>query len=609
MSKKRTLTRKRPNSNTKNPPSKKSTQASVRKSSHPKAQAPKSSTNRALRLLMVWGVMLFGAVGLAINLYRLQILESTKLREEAQEQHMVNLRPYIPRRPIVDRKGNVVATDRLVYNLYAHPKLFKVSPDEIATKLAGVLTNKTREELLEKFQQKETGIRIDYRLMEEKADKITDLSLDGIELVRQYSRLYPHQEMVAEVVGYASLEHKGKSGVEYTQEELLERTMRSVRLKKAGNGAIMPFNVADGFLNFDKLQLQLTIDLRLQRAARSYLTQQMEKYDADRGAVIVMDVEDGSIMAMVNEPTYNPNNYFDYPVKLFNNWAITDLYEPGSTFKPINIAIALDAGTIKPDTTVYDSGTIKIETWDISNYDYEKKGARGKQTVAEILQHSSNVGMIKLMETMPSPAYYDALKNLTLQEKVGIELLGEARGQLKSQKQFTATPVEPATASFGQGFSLTPMKLVQLHAAIANGGKLVTPHVVKSLQDSDGNIHWQPELESSQLFSPATSQTVLSMMESVVTKGGVRKHAYINRHRVAGKTGTAQKASPNGGYFKDAKITSFVGILPVSSPRYVVLAVVDEPKGKSVFGSTVAAPIVKSVMEALIAIEAIPPEG
>ncbi len=572
------------------------------------ASKPNSSENHNFRLLLVWLVIVFGVTSLGLNLYRLQILDAAKLSAKARNQQMVYLRPYVPRRPILDTKGNVLATDRLVYSLFAHPKLFKVPPEEIATKLSGILPEKSASDLLEKFGRRETGLRLAYSLNEGIADQITALGIDGLELIRQYSRFYPHQEMAAEVVGYANLEHQGQAGIEYTQENLLERSVLTVQLNRAGNGALMPSHLPEGFLNFDKLELQLTVDLRLQRAARLALKQQMSKYDAKRGAVIVMDVHDGSLLAMVCEPTYNPNRYYDYDVALFKNWAVSDLYEPGSTFKPINVAIALEAGVIEPNSTFYDSGSIKIEHWDIRNYDYSTRGARGRQNVTQILQYSSNVGMVKIVERLSASAFYDALERLGIKKSLGVDLAGETPGQLKSKNAFTATPVEAATASFGQGFSLTPLKLAQLHAAIANGGILVRPHVVKSLVDPEGKVHWQPELPTSNVFSPSTTQTVLEMMEKVVAKGNVRKYAAIDNYRVAGKTGTAQKASPNGGYYDGIKITSFVGILPVEDPQYVVLAVVDEPKGKKqVFGSTVAAPIVKSVMEAVIAIENLPP--
>ena len=581
---------------------------SLNPNQHPPIQNPKAaSENRTprFRLLLVWGVMMASGVGLLVNLYRLQVSQARVLEEKARQQQMVYLRPFVPRRPIVDRNGNVLAVDRPVYTLYAHPKLFKRTKQDMAALLAPILSKKSTD--LEKlFNKKNSGIRVSYTLTEEVADEIARLQADGLELIQQYSRLYPQQDLASDVVGYVDVDHRGQAGLEYSQQNLLERAVRTIRLSRAGNGALMPDHVPEGFLHFDDLRLQLTLDSRLQRAARFALKQQIQEFSAKRGTVIVMDARDGSLLALASEPTYNPNQYFNFDVGLFKNWALADLYEPGSTFKPLNVAIALEAGAIQPDSQFNDTGQIQIGKWLIANYDFESRGARGLLSVSQILEHSSNIGMVRIIQQMKPEVYYNWLERLGLGQKVTIDLPFEAPGQIKSQQKFTTTPVEPATTAFGQGFSITPLQLAQMHATLANGGKLVTPHVVQGLFNSKGQVYWQPRLSPPRpIFSPATTQTVLKMMESVVTEG-TGKNAQIPGYRVAGKTGTAQKASPTGGYFTNAKITSFVGIFPVESPRYVVVAVVDEPKGNA-FGSTVAAPIVKSVIEAVIAIERIPP--
>jgi len=546
-----------------------------------------------------------GGAGLLLNLYRLQVSQASVLEEKARRQQMVYLRPFVPRRPIVDRNGNVLAVDQPVYTLYAHPKLFKKSKQDMAVLLAPML-KKTPSELEKLFNQKKSGIRVGPALTEEVADQIARLSANGLELIQQYSRLYPQQDLAADVVGYVDVDHRGQAGLEYSQEKLLERAVRTIRLSRAGNGALMPDHVPEGFLHFDDLRLQLTLDSRIQRAARFALKQKIEQFRAERGTVIVMDALDGSLLSLVTEPTYNPNQYYNFNVGLFKNWALADLYEPGSTFKPLNVAIALETGAIQPDSRFNDTGQIQIGKWSIANYDFESKGGRGILTVPQILEYSSNIGMVRIIQQMKPAVYYNWLEKLGLGQKVGIDLPFETAGQIKSQREFTGTPVEPATTAFGQGFSLTPLQLAQMHATLANGGKLVTPHVVQGLYDSKGQIYWQPRLSTPRpLFSPATTHAVLNMMESVV-RDGTGKNAQIPGYRIAGKTGTAQKASPTGGYYTNAKITSFVGIFPVESPRYVVVAVVDDPKGEA-FGSTVAAPIVKSVIEALIAIERIPP--
>jgi cell division protein FtsI (penicillin-binding protein 3) len=564
----------------------------------------KSSPLPFFRLLIVWGVLVGASLGIAANLYQLQVVRAPELLGKARKQQIVGLRTFIPRRPVVDRNNNVLAMDRPVYTLYAHPKLFKFSKEAIAAKLSPIL-DRPAQELVKKFNTRTTGIKLGGAISEEMFNQIALLRLSGLDLVQQYSRLYPQNNLVADVVGYVNTERRGQAGVEYSQEKLLERPVKTTKLRMTGNGGIINYYVPKGFVNVDDLRLQLTLDMRLQRAAQLRLQQQLQKFNAKRGSVIVMDVRDGAILAMVAEPSYDPNEYYKSDVGLFKNWALSDLYEPGSTFKPLNVAIALEAGKLKPNEVFHDPGMIKVGGRVIKNA--EKKDIT-ELSVAQILQYSSNVGMVQIMQRMQPATYYSWLKRLGLGQSVRIDLPFEASSQIKSQKQFISYPIEPATASFGQGFSLTPIQLVQLHGAIANGGRLVTPHVVRGLFDAQGQPHWQPQLPAPrQVFSPQTTQKVLEMMETVVTQGS-GKAAIIPGYRIAGKTGTAQKASSRGGYDRVAKITSFISILPVDSPRYVVLAVIDEPtKGEILFGSTVAAPLVKSVIDALISIERIPP--
>jgi cell division protein FtsI (penicillin-binding protein 3) len=569
----------------------------------PAESTQEQTPNTNARLFMVWGLLIAAGLGLAINLYQLQMVRGPKLTQRARNQQMVNLRPYIPRRPVVDRNKDVLAIDRSVYTLYAHPKLFNKSNQEVAHQLASLL-NRDAVELTKKFESQKSGITLSSTLPEEIADQISSLRLNGLELIQKYSRFYPQQDLVAEVVGYVNVDRIGQAGVEYSQEKLLERSVQTVRLSQAGNGALMPNYAPNGFLHFDDLRLQLTIDNRLQRVARSALKEQLEKYRAKRGAVIVMDAWDGSLLALVTQPTYNPNEYSQADISLFKNWAVTDLYEPGSTFKPLNIALALEAGIIKPDDVFNDTGTIQVSDRIIKNAENKRYG---RIDIAQILQNSSNIGMVKIIQQMQTSTYYGWLERIGLGQAVDTDLPFVVRSQLKSQEEFLATPIEPATASFGQGFSLTPLQLVQMHGALANGGKLIMPHVVQGLVDTKGQTHYTPNRAiPRQIFSSTTAQKVVEMMETVVDEG-TGKASQISGYRIAGKTGTAQKASPSGGYLSDAKITSFVSILPVESPRYVVLALVDEPKGDNAYGSTVAAPIVKLVTEALITIEQIPP--
>ncbi|WP_445241723.1 peptidoglycan D,D-transpeptidase FtsI family protein [Microcoleus vaginatus] len=464
--------------------------------------------------------------------------------------------------------------------------------------------------MIRRFNLAESGITIAESLPQEVADRVAQMQIkeslvDGLELLRQQQRFYPQQELAADILGYVDGERKGQAGVEYSQQNLLERSMPSIQFSRSSNGSWVPDRLTAGFVQLDDLKLQLTIDTRLQRAARTALKEKMKEHDAKRGTVIVMDARNGELLSVVAEPSYDPNQYFNFDLSRYKNWAVTDVYEPGSTFKAINVAIALEAGAVKPNSVFKDEGRIFMDGWTIQNSDYKFVGARGPSTVTEILKHSSNVGMVHVMRSMKASLYYQALEKLGLGQTAGTDLPFEVTSQLKNREQFINSPVEVATTAFGQGFSITPMQLVQLNGALANGGKLVTPHVVRGLFDRDGEAYWKlPRPVPKQVFSPETTKQVLEMMETVVD-GGTGKAAQIPGYRIAGKTGTAQKANAGGGYSDKAIITSFVGIMPVEAPRYVVLAVIDEPKDGS--GGTVAAPIVESVMESLISIEKIAP--
>lgn len=559
------------------------------------------------RLLLVWLFFLFAAVGLGARVYHLQIVMGEELQKRADQQQKFSLTPYVPRRSIIDRAGNVLATDRVVYELYVHPDLFDESPATIAQELAQILDSTSSEELLTLFAKQGTGIRLRDRLTEEVADQIRGLRRNGIDLNKTYARYYPHDELGANVIGYVQKDdHLGKTGVEFTQQALLKREARELSgILRTGKNHILPVSLPKQAVHFDETRLQLTLNINLQRLAHEALKKQMREFNAKRGTIVVMDAHTGELLSLVTEPSYNPNRYFQHNLEDMRNWAVTDLYEPGSTFKPINVAIALEAGLITPHTTIYDPGKMKVGGWTIRNHDYFSNGGHGSISIAEILQVSSNVGMIKIIERMSPQAYYNKLQQLDLEQAVGIDLMAETPGYIKPEFQFTNYPIEPATASFGQGLSLTPIKLAQLHSAIANGGKLVTPHVVRGLVNQNGEVVEQKQYPQKQVFSSQTAQQVLTMMETVVSEGS-GESAKIPGYRLAGKTGTAQKATPRG-YYGNERITSFVSIFPVDKPRFVILAVVDEPQKPLAYGSTVAAPIVKEVIEGLITLEGIPP--
>ncbi|MBE9067140.1 penicillin-binding protein 2 [Leptolyngbya cf. ectocarpi LEGE 11479] len=564
---------------------------------HRPTRRPHHPSSPRFRLVTVWATMVLVMLGLSVRLGRLQLVMGNNLKLQAQEQRQnVSQIPRASRRPIVDRQGNVLAVDRVVYTIYAHPMLFNRSREEVAVTLGKAL-NQSQDSLLRQFQGQETGIQVAVDVSEELTERIRGMRLDGVELLPSQQRFYPQQTLMSQLVGYINLEGEPQAGLEYALQEQLLYDLEDVPISQI-------FQQQQP--NRDDQKLQLTVDSRLQRVAQRNLEATVRQHGAKQGSVIVMDSRDGAVLALAVTPTYDPNRYYEADVEQFKNWVVSDLYEPGSTFKPINVAIALEEDLIVPDEYIYDEGRLQYDQWTIQNSDYRAVGGRGSITITDILRHSSNVGMVHIMERLKRSDYYDWLEKLGLGKPSGIELPAETPAQLKSRSQFVNSAVEAATTAFGQGFSLNPMQQVQLHAALANGGKLVTPHVVRGLVDAEGNPTWQPERpEAKQVFSPETTQTVVEMMEAVVESGSGQP-ARIANYRLAGKTGTAQKANEYGEY-GNGRLVSFVGILPVENPRYVVLAVIDEPLGENAYGSTVAAPLVKSVVESLVVMAGVPP--
>ncbi len=559
--------------------------------------------NLQFRLIAVGLFFLLCALGLIARLGFLQVYQHEELTARARQQQVRRLQTFAPRRTISDRRGTILAVDQAVYTVYAHPHLLQQSPTEIAQQIAPIL-QRPAEEIAQLLSQPTTSVRLERWLSEEAAEQIKKLQITGLDFIPQQRRIYPQQELAAEIVGYVDIDHLGQAGLEKSIENILKRPEYTVEVLQDGEGRLIPNAVPNSITQTDTAVLQLTIDARLQRIARQSLQQQIERFGALRGTAVVMDAHTGEILALVTQPTYDPNRYFDYhkTPELFKNWAVTDLYEPGSTFKPINVAIALEAGVITPDTVLYDAGVLQIGDATISNFD----GGSGSLSIAEILATSSNIGMVQMMQLMPAKEYYQWLKKIGIDQKTGIDLPAEAVGQIKSEEEFTSYPIEPAVASFGQGLSLTVIKMVQLHGMLANGGLMVTPHVVRGLVDETGKVTKVRDLpEPQRIFRQTTANRVVEMMTSVV-EAGTGKSAKIKGYRYGGKTGTAQKAALGGGY-SNAKITSYVAIFPASAPRYVVMAVIDEPTGQNALGSTVAAPVVRAILEELITIEAIPP--
>lgn len=563
------------------------------------------------RLLAVYLMLSAGLIGLAGRLAWLQVVDSANLRTRARDIQTQTIAPLGTRRTIVDRSGRLVALDEERFTLWAHPRYFNFPgddpntvrmPDDVAKALAGPLSRPPGE-LLASLTGRKSGVKLATDLDPDTASAIKELGISGIDLQAYPQRIYPQGELFSNVVGFLNLERVPQAGLEQSRDRDLLRQETALTMRRGADGTPLPDGLKPGDLYDDDLRLQLTLDSRLQEVAQRALAEQVSKWKASRGVALVMDVNNGEMLALASNPSYDPNRFWDFNPGLFREWSVQDLYEPGSTFKPINLALALQEKAISPTDTVDDVGQLTIGGWPIFNHD---RRANGTIDFATLLQVSSNVGMVRTMARVKPERYWQWLRRIGIDSVPDTDLPGAVAGQLKSRQEFLSGPIEPATAAFGQGLSLTPLKLLQLHAMLANGGRLVSPHITYGLRSGDA-LAASAEPAGIQLLDPKVTRTVMEWMESVVDKGS-GKGIRIPGYRIGGKTGTAQKAR-NGIYIPGARICSFVAVLPVENPRYVVLVVVDEPKGGNAYGSTVAVPVARRIVESLLVIEKVPPKG
>ena len=551
-------------------------------------------------------VYLFSLLILSVLLGRiinLQVFSSDSLKSKARNIHMTKISALRMRRSIVDRNNRIIAYDRPLYKLWAHPKYFNFpgdpsnkrrSIDEVAGKLSPIV-HLEKKEIISKFKNKKIGVKLFEDLTEEQAIDIRRLFISGLDLEIHSKRFYPQSNLFSNIVGFVNDDKNGSSGLELHLDDDIKVLQKSNVLKKGADGTPLPdMSGPDDFISDDK-KIVLTLDSRLQKVSFNVLSKQVKKWKAKKGVAIVMNVQNGEILSLASFPSFDPNKFWEYEQSLFKGWYAQDLFEPGSTFKPINLALALEEKVINKDGYVRDNGKINVGGWTLSNWD--KKG-NGLISYPKVLQVSSNVGMVKIMQNLSPSVYWERLNQLGINSKVTTDLFESTPGHLKQKDVFINQPIEQAVASFGKGFSISPLKLAQLHASLANGGLEVIPHVTYGFKNE------MSKFLKKRLFSPQVSATILEWMETVVNEGS-GLGAKVDGYRIGGKTGTSQKAI--NGIYTTEKACSFVATLPIENPKYLVLVVVDSPAKSFAYGSTVAVPVVKEIIESLIVLEKIPP--
>jgi len=488
-----------------------------------------------------------------------------------------------------------------------------LTPEDIADILSEIL-NMDRDEVYDLITSDSKYVTIKRWITIEQATQIESQELNGINLIEDTKRIYPYENFASQVLGFTGTDQEGAYGVESTYNEYLKGEPGRWIVNTDANGIELPY---EGFEEYfepvDGLNVVMTLDEVIQHYAESAVEKAYYDNNAKSATMIIMDPENGDILAMASKPSYNPNDPrlpFDERMatewnslteeNLKNSWydlwrnpAVNDLYEPGSTFKLLTAAIALEENKASLNSKYYCDGYVtgiesetQIKCWRYYN-------PHGEQTLAEALQNSCNDALADIGLAIGKDKFNYYINALGFGQKTNIELNGEAYGIVNPPESMK--DVNTVTQSFGQGISVTPIQLITSVASLANGGYIVKPRIIKEMIDEDGNIMKENETEVvRKVFSEETCQDMLYIMESVVSEGsGIG--AYVPGYSVGGKTGTAQKVI-NGRYSEDMFITSFVAVAPTYNPEIAVLLIIDEPK-ESYYGSTIAAPIVGDVIE------------
>ena len=550
-------------------------------------------SKKRLRLI-VFGFILFG-LAVVIRLFYVQVIQHEKLTELAKENWDREIPFASERGDIVDRNGEVIVTNKLAPTLYFMPAQ-NDNVQEAANQIAEVLKLDAKK-LYEKMNKTAYLVKLApeaKNITYEQAVKIQSLKIDGLYSGVDYVRHYPYGDLLSRFVGFTGYDTQGLAGIEFQYNKILSSKEAAIRLYTDAQGNSLP-HVADDWREGDQgSTVELTIDLDVQKVVERELSQAMEKYDATQALGIAMNVNTGEILALSSYPTYDPANYQDVDQSIYNrNLPVWMTYEPGSTFKIITLSAALEEGVVNLEKDMfYDKGYTMVED---SRLRCWKREGHGSETFLQVVENSCNPGFIELGQRVGSEKLLKYIKDFGFGEATGSNIPGEASGILFSKEAFG--PVEQATTAFGQGIAVTPIQQVQAVAAAVNGGKLFKPYVVKKVVDPETGktiTENKPELKKS-VISEETSKKVRSALESVVANGSGRQ-AFRDGLRIGGKTGTAQKVVD--GRYKDGEyIVSFIGFAPADNPEVVVYVAIDSPKSSTVFGSTIAAPIVGQIIE------------
>ncbi|ADU30854.1 stage V sporulation protein D [Evansella cellulosilytica] len=547
------------------------------------------------RLILALSIGLVVFTVMIIRLGYVQLVMGNEISDRAEDLWSRNIPFEANRGEILDRHGIALATNISAPSVLVVPRQVS-DPANVATQLSTVLSM-DQQKAYELVTQNSSIVRINpegRKMSNELAQEVRDLKLDGVYIAEDNKRHYPFGKYLSHVLGFAGIDNQGLTGLEAYYDEQLSGEQGHVSFYSDAKGRRMP-NLADEYTPpIDGQDLKLTIDSNIQTIIERELDIAEATYNPDGAIAIAMDPNTGEILGMSSRPDYDPERFREVPPEIYNqNKPVWSQYEPGSTFKIITLAAALEEGIVDLDEDeFFDPGYVEVAGQNIRCW---KKGGHGSQTYLEVVQNSCNPGFVALGEELGKETLFKYIHSFGFGSETGIDLQGEGTGILFDID--AVGPLELATTSFGQGVSVTPIQQVAAVAAAVNGGKLFQPYLAKEWLDHEtGEVisRTTPTVKEN-IISEETSAEIRRALEHVVAKGSGRG-AYVDGYRVGGKTGTAQKAQ-GGRYLENNHIVSFIGFAPADDPQIVVYVAIDNPKEVMQFGGVVAAPIVGNIME------------
>ncbi len=538
------------------------------------------------RLMWLQVIFAFLITTFLLYLFCIQVLDIKEYRTKAKKQRRASA--FVMRGNIYDRNGIKLATDTVYYDIFARKADFMHTPEELAKLLAPILKISPIN-LVEKLKMDVPLVSLKKNVDRKTRDAIAKLNLREIPMDKKSIRTYPQGTLAAHVLGYYNFDADVASGVEETARDKLESVSKGANYEMTPKGKVI-YNISTDPIAATKpikgKDVTLTIDAAVQHVCEKALMKAIEKFKAFRGAVIVMNPRNGEILAYAVYPYFDPNNFKTATYFQTKNWTLTDVFPPGSTFKTITVASAMELERINKNTRVNDTGKIKVGWWTIKNYDYNKHPNPGWIDLVYLFQHSSNVGSVLIAQMMNKHEYHDMLKRFGFGEKTGIDLPGESIGILKPANKWDSS--DHASMSYGYGSSVTAIQMVSAVSAIANDGVRVTPHVIKYSPEEEAI-----KIKKTRVMTPEHARAVTDLLTASVNNG--KSLIKSDSYNIAAKTGTSIKPKENGAGYTNKLYTSIVGYLPSSDPQVLIYVIVDSAQGAEIWGNTVAAPIFKEI--------------